>query len=465
MFNMAPKKTALKKSLGETTMLKRSVSTRAKKNSDVKLVDESSKRKAVSPLKQLSKRSAFGDITNDADLSKKIATNKKDSKKNVETISHVVKKNLKESENGNKAVMPQKKTGRSNIPTFPPKVQMAKANIKPEKVHPSSVSKPTCDKTEVLTSVRVKSPDSTDNELYLTAVEELGSSSKKLTTKDEERKKEPLPPPGVEDFDAENMSDPVQVSEYAMDIFSYLKEREAKFVIDNYMERQTSINTAMRALLVDWLVEIQENFELNHETLYLAVKLTDIYLSKVTVSKETLQLVGAAAIFIASKYDERMAPMLEEMLYVCDGAYDKKELIRMEINILNKVGFELGIPLSYRFLRRYARCSKVTLPVLTLARYILELSLMEYTFVSESDSKLAAAALLLALKMKEISGWTKTLQYYSGYSLEEIKDLVFKLNDMLKMKPKEALSTVRNKYSHKIFFEVAKEPVLAEVNL
>ena len=59
----------------------------------------------------------------------------------------------------------------------------------------------------------------------------------------------------------------------------------------------------MRAILVDWLVEIQENFELNHETLYLAVKLTDLYLSRVEVDKELLQLLGSAAVFIASKFD------------------------------------------------------------------------------------------------------------------------------------------------------------------
>jgi cyclin B len=60
------------------------------------------------------------------------------------------------------------------------------------------------------------------------------------------------------------------------------------------------------------------------------------------------------------------------------------------------------------------QCAKLPMPTLTLARYILELSLMEYSFVSESSSKLAAAALLLALKTKLVDGWTPTLQYYSG---------------------------------------------------
>lgn len=54
---------------------------------------------------------------------------------------------------------------------------------------------------------------------------------------------------------------------------------------------------------MDWMVDVQENFELNHETLYLGVKITDLYLTKVVVAKEILQLVGAAALFLASKYE------------------------------------------------------------------------------------------------------------------------------------------------------------------
>lgn len=128
-----------------------------------------------------------------------------------------------------------------------------------------------------------------------------------------------------------------------------------QFAVRDYMNRQVCLSKWMRSLLIDWMVEIQESFELNHETLYLAVKLVDLYLSRVTVSKETLQLVGVASMFIASKYDERIPPLVDDFLYICDGAYKRKELLRMEIDILKVCDFDLGIPLSYRFLRRYAR--------------------------------------------------------------------------------------------------------------
>lgn len=69
------------------------------------------------------------------------------------------------------------------------------------------------------------------------------------------------------------------------------------------MERQPYITKWMRSMLVDWMVEVQENFELNHETLYLAVKLVDLFMSRQQINKETLQLLGAVSIFIAAKFD------------------------------------------------------------------------------------------------------------------------------------------------------------------
>lgn len=52
---------------------------------------------------------------------------------------------------------------------------------------------------------------------------------------------------------------------------------------------------------------------------------------------------------------ERTPPLIDDFLYICDKAYTQKELIRMEMDVFKLIGFDLGIPLSYRFLRRYAR--------------------------------------------------------------------------------------------------------------
>lgn len=164
-------------------------------------------------------------------------------------------------------------------------------------------------------------------------------------------------PDGVADFDLETRPDCFQIGDYAMDIFDYLKSKEAEFPVRDYIGQQPVISRWMRSLLVDWMVEVQESFELNHETLYLAVKLVDLYLGERQLSKEKLQLLGAAALFIACKFDERIPPFIDDFLYICDGAYTRKELIEMERSVFRAVNFNLGVPLSYRFLRRYARVS------------------------------------------------------------------------------------------------------------
>jgi len=302
--------------------------------------------------------------------------------------------------------------------------------------------------------------DSTDSSLYVSALSEVPEND----TSVEVQPSPPLPSPTI-NIDEEYSEDPYQCATYASDIFQYLKCREPHFKIEDYMGNQPALSNYLRAVVVDWMVEIQESFELNHETLYLGVKLFDSYLSKIKVQKLSLQLVGATAMLIAAKYDERIPPSIEDFLYICDGAYKHTDMTKMEVNMLNVVNFELGFPLSYRFLRRYARCAKVPMPTLTLARFVLEYTLMDYTTVSLSDSKMAAAALYLAFKMEKKMEWDNTLIYFSGYRVQDFRDIAITLNNILHQKQSKNLNTARNKYSHRIFYEVAKIPLVSSEEL
>ncbi|XP_040887142.1 G2/mitotic-specific cyclin-B3 [Toxotes jaculatrix] len=263
------------------------------------------------------------------------------------------------------------------------------------------------------------------------------------------------------DIDSENSEDSYMCPEYAKDIFDYLKQREEKFVLCNYMQKQPSLNPEMRAILIDWLVEVQENFELYHETLYLAVKMTDHYLSQTPVHREMLQLVGSTAMLIASKFEERSPPCVDDFLYICDDAYKREELISMEASILQTLSFDINIPIPYRFLRRYAKCVNASMDTLTLARYYCEMSLMEMDLVPERGSLLASACLLMALVTKDLGGWSPILQFHSGYQTADLAPVVRKIYSMLLAPPDDKLRAIRNKYSHKVFFEVASLPLVS----
>ncbi|XP_063792961.1 G2/mitotic-specific cyclin-B3 isoform X2 [Pseudophryne corroboree] len=298
-------------------------------------------------------------------------------------------------------------------------------------------------------------------ESVLVVVKEEKSSNEEVESKPKvETFVEQVLPPDVEDIDKDSLGDPFASSEYALDIFTYMRDREEKFLLPNYMEVQNDISKEMRAILVDWMVEVQENFELNHETLYLAIKLVDHYLAVCIIMKEKLQLIGSTAVLIASKFEERCPPCLDDFLYICDDAYKREELVAMEMEILQKLNFDINIPVPYRFLRRFAKCAHANMETLTLARYICELTLQEYDFMQEGASKMAASCLLLALKMKDFGDWTATLRHYSGYQTRDLLPLVKRLNFLLSCQPHEKLKAVRSKYSHRVFFEVAKLPPL-----
>ena len=93
--------------------------------------------------------------------------------------------------------------------------------------------------------------------------------------------------------------------------------------------------------------------------------------------------------------------MADDFLYVCDDAYTRDELMSMEREMLTSIDFDIGMPLSYSYLRRYAKATKGSMELLTLSRFILETSLTHYEFVTERESRMASAAFALALRMTD----------------------------------------------------------------
>jgi cyclin B len=65
------------------------------------------------------------------------------------------------------------------------------------------------------------------------------------------------------------------------------------------MTRQVDINEKMRAILVDWIIEVHLKFKLLPETLFLTISLIDRYLERVQIKRNNLQLVGVTAMLIA----------------------------------------------------------------------------------------------------------------------------------------------------------------------
>ncbi|KAK7385150.1 hypothetical protein VNO78_30862 [Psophocarpus tetragonolobus] len=263
-------------------------------------------------------------------------------------------------------------------------------------------------------------------------------------------------------------SDPQLCATYICDIYEHLrKSEEKKRPSTDFMERiQKDINVSMRAILIDWLVEVAEEYRLVPDTLYLTVNYIDRYLSGNAVNRQRLQLLGVSCMMISSKYEEICAPQVEEFCYITDNTYLKEEVLKMESAVLNYLKFEMTAPTIKCFLRRFVRAAAhdVELPSLQLeclTNFIAELSLLEYSMLCYRPSLIAAASIFLArfIVFPSKKPWNSTLQHYTLYQPSDLCACVKDLHRLCCSSHDSNLPAIREKYSQHKYKCVAKKHI------
>ncbi|XP_047000464.1 G2/mitotic-specific cyclin-B-like [Schistocerca americana] len=273
----------------------------------------------------------------------------------------------------------------------------------------------------------------------------------------------------IQDIDKESANDVLFIGEYAKDIFEYLRALEIKYPLrPNFL--CGTVTPRMRLVLVDWLFDVQLQFSLLSETMFLSVAIIDRYLQKVhIIDKKKIQLLGAASMLTASKYEETYPPEISNFVYICSNLYTKNEILKMENQILRTLDFFIGYPLSVHFLRRYSKACSPDEVTYTLAKYFQEMCLMEYELCYLAPSRLAAAALYLALRLRSktdtSSVWSETLIYYSQYKLKDIADIAKKIAFAVMNIESSKYQALYQKYSRSKYLKVSTLPEVSPVNL
>ena len=187
--------------------------------------------------------------------------------------------------------------------------------------------------------------------------------------------------------------------EYFDDICDELFKNEEKYLVDpKYMSNQSDINHRMRAILIDWLIDVHLKYKLVPQTMYIAVNLIDRYLEKNDTNRAKLQLVGVTAMFIACKYEEIYPPDLKDFVYITDGAYVKSDVLNMEYKMLKYLEFNITFPTQWSIFEIYKKKLDLNDKTFKLAWFLMELCLINYKILKFKMSTIAASAILIAIK-------------------------------------------------------------------
>uniref|UniRef100_A0A4W5PTW9 Cyclin B2 n=1 Tax=Hucho hucho TaxID=62062 RepID=A0A4W5PTW9_9TELE len=266
----------------------------------------------------------------------------------------------------------------------------------------------------------------------------------------------------VEDIDEGDSDLPQLCSEYIKDIYGYLQRLETQQSVRPKYMNGYEINGRMRALLIDWLIQVHSRFQLLQETLYLTVAVLDRFLQVQTIGRKKLQLVGVTAMLLASKYEEMYSPEIGDFVYITDNAFTKAHIREMEQLILQSLNFELGRPLPLHFLRRASKAGNADVEKHTLAKYLMELTLLDYDMVHYHPSEIAAASLCLSQLLLDELNWTPTQEHYSTYSEYHLKPIMAHIakNVVSVNEGRTKLQAVKNKYASSRLMRISLIPQL-----
>ncbi|CAJ0963249.1 unnamed protein product, partial [Mesorhabditis belari] len=187
--------------------------------------------------------------------------------------------------------------------------------------------------------------------------------------------------------------------DYSDDVFTYLQAIEKKFSINEGYLNGKSTTGKMRAILVDWIVQVHHRLSLLPETLSLAIYVLDAYLTAKDVPKTSLQLTALTSVFIAAKYEEMYTPDIREFEVIGDGQFSKRDILSLEPRMLMVLECCLYRPAHITFLRFHS--SRFCLPeeVHKRAQFFIEICMQYYQLCHLAPSHMVLIAISLATAM------------------------------------------------------------------
>ena len=252
------------------------------------------------------------------------------------------------------------------------------------------------------------------------------------------------------------------VGEYLEEIYVNLLLEETQATTKpkfGYMNTQPEINEIMRAILIDWIIDVHLRFNLRQETLFMTIWLIDTYLSFAFIHRDKLQLLGITCLLISCKSHEIYYPQNDKLIEMTDNAYSKEEMLTMENEILKKLNFFIVCPNPIDFYNILSKMFNFEKKQYYLGNFFIESALVNYQMLKYSSSVIASSCTYLVMKYYRINGYQKL---YNNFIINEqfpedvIKDAAKEIYVLVDNLSKSKFKSVKKKYSLTQFENVSE---------
>ena len=225
----------------------------------------------------------------------------------------------------------------------------------------------------------------------------------------------------------------------------------------NYIFQQSHINTKMRAILIDWIIEINFHCNFNQKTLFNTIYIIDAYLSKNNIETKYFQLLGLASLVISCKENEIVYPDLNTFLHMTNDAYKIYQLINMENKIIKSLNYDFLTPTSDEFFDLFAEYYYFTDKQIFSGNYFLEASLLDSNLIKYKPSTIGIACCYIVMKYFNLIGINSLLNNTIINTIQkDVKNCASELYILVKNLSKSSLKAIKEKYMSHKFLKVAE---------
>jgi Cyclin, N-terminal domain/Cyclin, C-terminal domain len=203
------------------------------------------------------------------------------------------------------------------------------------------------------------------------------------------------------------------ICQEAIDIISVMQQQERSIYhrID-YLRSQTDngihkygkiVDGAWRQRIIEWMFGVVDHCSLRRDSVAVAAHYLDMaVVSDIVVSREEFQLAAMTSLQLAIKLYDSTVVNLRSMTKLGRGVFSEQDVIAMEFKILQALQWHVHPPTPSCFLRQLLRMLPSSLSpiarymITEVTRFVSEISVCLYKFVSYPPSAVAYAGIVLA---------------------------------------------------------------------